>query len=393
MSIKKYTNNAWVDIPYKKYETATDTITTLPKTIIGDGQPISAYTIKGNMTQSGTPTPSNPIYPTECGDKTANLFDGELKQGSVRESSAIGTSYDAVTNYQSTKRVVTQNPVICHGAKVTWNSSQYWICICYFDENLRYIGNNSQGFETWLFNGSHEMHKYPYAAFAVRRTDNADFTPQDASNLNLVVENYKIPISSNGNTYPMYLSEPIRKLTWEAGSAEFVDYVSSTNEHRDINALEFDGSEGWVLQSTNSHGIANFQVTISSANEVYNQNATSVCAYLPQQKQQLIADTTTEGFMWAGYNNLFVRRYASETGTLQAFKDWLAGLKTSGNPFKIIYPLRTPTTESFTAPTIPTSGTAQSFDVDTTLKPSEVSLTYHGWHDSSVKEYDGSDWQ
>ena len=204
---------------------------------------------------------------------------------------------------------------------------------------------------------------------------------------------YKIPILSNGVAYPIYLSEPIRKLTWEAGSAEFVDYVSSTNEHRDINALEFDGSEGWVLQSTNSHGIANFQVTISSANEVYNQNATSVCAYLPQQKQQLIADTTTEGFMWAGYNNLFVRRYASETGTLQAFKDWLAGLKTSGNPFKIIYPLRTPTTESFTAPTIPTSGTAQSFDVDTTLKPSEVSLTYHGWHDSSVKEYDGSDWQ
>ena len=67
--------NSWNEVGYKKYETATDTITSLPKTIIGDGQNISAYTIKGNMTQSGTPTPSTPIYPTEVGDKTANLFD------------------------------------------------------------------------------------------------------------------------------------------------------------------------------------------------------------------------------------------------------------------------------------------------------------------------------
>ena len=60
MSIKKYSSGSWVTVPYRKYETATDTITSLPKTIIGDGQNISAYTIKGNMQQSGTPTPSNP---------------------------------------------------------------------------------------------------------------------------------------------------------------------------------------------------------------------------------------------------------------------------------------------------------------------------------------------
>ena len=53
--------NTWNEVGYKKYETATDTITSLPKTIIGDGQPISSYTIKGNMVQSGTPTPSNPV--------------------------------------------------------------------------------------------------------------------------------------------------------------------------------------------------------------------------------------------------------------------------------------------------------------------------------------------
>ena len=53
MSIKKYSSGQWVDVPYRKYETATDTITTLPTEIIGDGTNASAV-IKGNLTQSGT---------------------------------------------------------------------------------------------------------------------------------------------------------------------------------------------------------------------------------------------------------------------------------------------------------------------------------------------------
>ena len=33
-----------------------------------DGTPLTAWTVVGNMTQTGTPTPSAPITPTECGD-------------------------------------------------------------------------------------------------------------------------------------------------------------------------------------------------------------------------------------------------------------------------------------------------------------------------------------
>jgi hypothetical protein len=32
------------------------------------------YSMSGNMTQTGTPTPDAPIMPEECGDRTANLF-------------------------------------------------------------------------------------------------------------------------------------------------------------------------------------------------------------------------------------------------------------------------------------------------------------------------------
>ena len=54
--------------------------------------------------------------------------------------------------------------------------------------------------------------------------------------------------------------------------------------------------------------------------------------------------------------------------------------------------LPTPTTESFTAPTLATVAGSQSFTVDTTVKPSSVSLTYTGWHTHADKQYSGGSW-
>ena len=74
----------WLVHGYKKYGTETETFNTLPKEIIGDGTAISAWSLKGNMSQSGTPTPSTPVYPTEVGEKTANLWDGVIYNSSIR---------------------------------------------------------------------------------------------------------------------------------------------------------------------------------------------------------------------------------------------------------------------------------------------------------------------
>ena len=54
--------------------------------------------------------------------------------------------------------------------------------------------------------------------------------------------------------------------------------------------------------------------------------------------------------------------------------------------------LPTPTTTQITMPSIPTTEGANSITVDTTVQPSEFTATWTGWHDTSVKEYDGSDW-
>lgn len=46
-----------------------------PFTINANGEPLIDWAIYGNLEQSGTPTPSSPIYPSGCGERTENLFD------------------------------------------------------------------------------------------------------------------------------------------------------------------------------------------------------------------------------------------------------------------------------------------------------------------------------
>lgn len=47
----------------------------VPYTFNADGTPLLDWYIKGNTVQSTTPTPQNPIMPSECGERTVNLFD------------------------------------------------------------------------------------------------------------------------------------------------------------------------------------------------------------------------------------------------------------------------------------------------------------------------------
>lgn len=52
----------------------------VPVEILAAGEPLIDYLISGNMSQTGTPSPTTPIQPQECGERTGNLLDfNELK--------------------------------------------------------------------------------------------------------------------------------------------------------------------------------------------------------------------------------------------------------------------------------------------------------------------------
>ena len=105
-------------------------------------------------------------------------------------------------------------------------------------------------------------------------------------------------------------------------------------------------------------------------------------------------------------NSLLIK--TDQTTDRNTFIAWLQEQYTNGTPVTIWYAVSTPETAAVNEPlmkignyadtlsnatAIPTTEGANSITVDTTVQPSEFTATWTGWHDSSVKEWDGSDWQ
>lgn len=71
---KKYNGSQW-EHSLRKLTTATEAI---ESPLYSDGTAITAYTIKGNTVQNGTPSPDSPIIPNGVGERTANLINVTL---------------------------------------------------------------------------------------------------------------------------------------------------------------------------------------------------------------------------------------------------------------------------------------------------------------------------
>ena len=270
--MKKYTSGAFESTTYGIYKSAQDTITSFPASIIANGGNITPWTIYGNMTQSNV-----------CGEKTANLWNGSIGlDNMIFNSNGTPTANNAyaISEYISVEPNTEYIYQFNHSPEgyrttysiVEYNSSRQPIlpltlqeiteegdCDILFTttENTAYIRINwKKEFDAnlMLIQGATPIPYEPYG--------------------------YTIPVVIGLTSYPIYISEPLRKT--------------------------LDGS--------------NLYDTISS-------------------------------------NGTLTRRADSSGDALE-----------------------TPTTESITVPTLPTSGSAQTFNVDTTLKPSSVELTYTGWH-------------
>ena len=351
---------------YREYGTETETFTSLPQTIIGDGQNISAWSMKGNMSQSGTPTPSNPIYPTECGEKTANLSPVNTLTGtssSVRtqfNTAFSGLQFEADTQYTISLKFT---------GNYGYNYGIFKVCFTHTDDTTTKSG--------WITtNPDITTILTSTAGKTVQSVTITDFNnPVDSTEMTNIMLNkgatalpyepsglYKIPILSNGVSYPIYLSEPIRKI------GDSVDTAPSTGTaNRAIKKLVLTGQESWSEYGTGTGHFYYISLSPYAMINIY-----PVCSHYNTVR------VASEGKQLRVYES-----YESTTD----FTTYLQQQYANGTPVTVWYVLATATTESFTAPTLPTSGSQQTFDVDTTLKPSEVSLTYHGWHEHSDTKY------
>lgn len=156
----------------------------------------------------------------------------------------------------------------------------------------------------------------------------------DVSNGDVEWEPYRCAETS------LNLSEPLCSL-----SDGTCDVYENSTITRITDYKEYDGSsdEAWKLQSINSNGIANFNIPISSSNQV----AGSMCNRFIFDKNS-IAQVTKEGYH-LNDNNFFIRLKKETASTVEQLKEWL-----KEHPVRLLYKLPNPTTEKVELPIVPT---------------------------------------
>ena len=179
-------------------------------------------------------------------------------------------------------------------------------------------------------------------------------------------------------------------------------YLGEVQTTRKIKKLVLTGEENWTKNDAGN-----------PSNYLYYQpgylaNKTCVCSHL----EDMGTLSTSKVGIFNGNNVLYlnfgsaIMNAQTSGNTVAGLKEYLAAQYAAGTPVTVWYVLATPTTGIVNEPlrkigdyadevsdiSIPTIAGANTFDVDTTLKPSEVSLSYTGWHDANVKEWDGSQW-
>ena len=356
---KKYDGSQWLH-SLRKLTTATDTLTTLPADLYADGNNATVGLV-GNMSQSGTPTPQNPIQPQETGERTENLFDiGSVTHQSVSSDGTI--SYSSGMDLSGLIKVN-------GNYTVSWTTGRNgaYMRVSTYDDNMTFIERVTtvNGYTNSQYSNSHSGYiriNYENGFELTNIMFNLGSTA-----LPYQPYGYKIPISSASTTTPVYLGE-----------------VQTT---RKIKQLVLTGEESaWSGTDTQY-----WQLLLSDT-AVYNGGL--FCTHFSDVRFQSTGER--------------IRFYVDKTvyDTVTVWKTYLAQQYANGTPVCVWYVLATETTGIVNEPlrkigdyadtvsgiTIPTITGADSFDVLTTLKPSEVELTYTGWHDANVQEWDGSQW-
>ena len=373
MNFNKRVNGSWVDTPHYIHNTSTDTITTPADIYANDTT--ATVGLKGQMVQSSVPSPTSPVMPQGTGDRTGNLWDEEYP------------------NISGTTRYI---PLyVGEGSFTLSTTTPYDLQVA----NLFLLsGNVSSGASTpnngaWLNHNVTAQSDSGYITIAYRHYVNTTSPAECKTMLNtgstaIPYEPWgiKIPILSNSTTTPVYLGQ-----------------VQST---RRIKKVVLDGTETFTYDSEWG---SRFVFTFPDM-KVFGLRLTPFVSTHYQsiddgRSWQDIPDKS----IYSGSDDSTYKFFIKDTtfSSVSDFANYLASQYAAGTPVCVWYVLATPTTGVLNEPirkigdyadevsdiTIPTIVGANTIDVDTTLKPSEVSVNYHGWHPvADVHVYPDSSW-
>lgn len=133
-----------------------------------------------------------------------------------------------------------------------------------------------------------------------------------------------LPVESNGN----YTDN--KEKQWACDEID----LKRGKKKSYVKRITLNGTEKWVLQSINEHGIANFSIPLSGENKPSNKNLLST-HFIKQDTT--IAETSEEGILINYGAPMYFRVKQERASTADGFKTWL-----SENPVTIMYDLETP---------------------------------------------------
>lgn len=354
------------------------------------GKPLVSWDLLGNTQQTGTPSPDNPVMPTFCGVRTAQLLD--IKDGTQTINNVAWAAYHGTITAQGvTTAESASDAVIVYDGKFTRGGNYINYCRIQASKSIKppsgtytfsananpsdssrialIVGDNDGRFsdgtarkiavgETFSVNGN-EYIMLVLSSHANLNQYNFGNIMLNSGSTALPYEPYgwKIPITCAGQTVPVYLGE--------------VPTV------RRIKKLVLSGTENWRESSD-----GNIYIALSPDKGV---------AWTPVLSTHFaMAQVKTNG------NILIFVNAKVDFDTVEECKTYLATQYAVGTPVTVWYVLETPETAIVNEPlakigdyadelhsadadvTIPTAKGNNTLTVDTDLPPSSMTIVYRG---------------
>ena len=371
MNAKKRVNGSWVNTTLRQYKTATDTITTFPAVLYTTGT-TATVVLKGQAVQSGTPTPDSPIMPQGTGDKTENLFDKTTLENGIYLA-LNGNKYGYVTNGVRAGVKI----------KVLPNTAYTLSAQSSADVSLRILEWSNGTFTT-------QKPKYNISGnISLTVTTDAE-TTEIAFNIEGANGQYVTNIMLNSGSEALPYEPYGYKIPISSANTTTLVYLGEVETTRRIKKLVLNSKENWKEGTSNYYILVNVS---GKGNGIPNSTALS---------------THTESGVVVNNKGtaLFFKKSVFVHSSLADFKTYLAQQYAAGTPVTVWYVLATPETGIINEPLmkignyadevsnilIPTITGKNIVDVETVLKPSEVSFNYAGWHTAVVHKRINGAW-
>ena len=332
---------------------------------------IGTWTIYGNGSQTGTPTPDNPVMPTFCGVRTGNLFDrtGEISPYFINESGEILPISSGIW-YVSDFMQVQPNTTYTFTYNSLPGTAGYH---AFYDANKELISTLSMSTYTFTTPNNARYMRFSY------RGESYDIMLNSGSTA-LPYEPYgwKIPLTCAGQTTPVYLGQ-----------------VSTV---RRVKKQILTGTENVAFNSRNDT-YGQFVVTIpavaAGTNVETNVISTHIKTQMPTNARSGIAmrANAVDFVVGMSYDDTGITAPTDASTIVSACKAYLAQQYANGTPVTVWYVLDNEQTGIVNEPlakigdycdelsstdaavTIPTVKGENTLTVDTTLKPSKIEIS------------------